>query len=76
MARENFAEEAIGRAAQQAVEDSRPHLVVSITASLSPVVKYHGLARRHLTTPGFLMRPQLNSGTLGGPRCGWRLATT
>ncbi len=30
------------------------------------MVKYHGLARRYLTAPGFLMRPQLNSGTLGG----------
>jgi hypothetical protein len=26
----------------------RPHLVVTINASLSPVVKYHGLARLHL----------------------------
>jgi hypothetical protein len=31
------------------------------------VVKYHGLARRYLTAPGFLMRPLLNGGTLGGP---------
>jgi hypothetical protein len=30
------------------------------------VVKYHGLARRHLMPHGFLMRPQLNGGTLGG----------
>jgi hypothetical protein len=30
------------------------------------VVKYHGLARRHLTAPRFLMRPLLNGGTLGG----------
>ncbi len=35
-------------------------------AYLSPVVKYHGLARRHLTAPGFVMRPLLNSGTFGG----------
>ena len=27
---------------------------------------YHGLARRHLTPPRFLMRPLLNGGTLGG----------
>ena len=37
-----------------------------MTASFSPVVKYHGLARRYLLGLGFLMRPQLNSGTLGG----------
>jgi len=30
------------------------------------VVKYHGLARRYLTGRGFLMRPLLNGGTLGG----------
>jgi hypothetical protein len=53
-------------AAQQAVEDRRPHLVVTVTAYLSPVVKYHGLARRHLLPPRFLMRPLLNGGTLGG----------
>jgi hypothetical protein len=40
---------------------------VTVTASLSPVVSYHGLARRHLVALGFLMRPLLNSGTLGGP---------
>jgi hypothetical protein len=39
---------------------------VTCTASLSPVVKYHGLARRYLTARGFLMRPLLNGGTLGG----------
>jgi len=39
---------------------------VTITASLSPVVKYHGLARRYLMPPRFLMRPLLNGGTLGG----------
>jgi hypothetical protein len=33
-----------------------------------PVVMYHGLDRRHLQPLGFLMRPQLNSGTLGRPR--------
>jgi hypothetical protein len=31
----------------------------------SPVVKYHGLARRYLMPLGFLMRPLLNGGTLG-----------
>jgi hypothetical protein len=30
------------------------------------VVKYHGLARRYWTALGFLMRPLLNGGTLGG----------
>ena len=39
---------------------------MTCTASLSPVVKYHGLARRHLQPLGFLMRPLLNGGTLGG----------
>ena len=29
--------------------------------------EYHGLARRHLLPPRFLMRPQLNGGTLGRP---------
>jgi hypothetical protein len=28
------------------------------------VVDYHGLGHRHLTTHGFLVRPQLNAGTL------------
>jgi hypothetical protein len=46
-------QEVIEKAAQQAVEDRRPHLVVTITASLSPVAKYHGLARRQLTPSGF-----------------------
>jgi len=36
---------------------------VIITVPLSPVVKYHGLARRHLLPSGFLMRPQLNGDT-------------
>jgi hypothetical protein len=39
---------------------------VTGTASLSPVVKYHGLARRDLLPPRFLMRPLLNGGTLAG----------
>jgi hypothetical protein len=37
-----------------------------MTLSLSPVVKYHGLARRYCWPPAFLMRPLLNGGTLGG----------
>jgi hypothetical protein len=37
---------------------------VTCTASLSPVVKYHELARRHRLALGFLMRPLLNGGTL------------
>jgi hypothetical protein len=41
---------------------------VTGTAVLSPVVKYHGLARCHLLPPAFLMRPPLNGGTLGGRR--------
>jgi hypothetical protein len=32
------------------------------------VVTYHGLGHRHLNRRGFLMRPQLNSGTLGRHR--------
>jgi len=35
---------------------------------LSPVVGYHGLARRYLIPLRFLMRPLLNGGTLGGRR--------
>jgi hypothetical protein len=31
------------------------------------VVKYHGLGHRYLWSLGFLMRPLLNGGTLGGP---------
>jgi hypothetical protein len=34
---------------------------------LSPVVEYHGLARRYLLPLGFLMRPLLDGGTLGRP---------
>jgi hypothetical protein len=37
---------------------------------LSPVVDYHGLARRHLLPLRLLMRPQLNGGTLDGPKLG------
>jgi hypothetical protein len=55
------------RAAQQAVEGRRPQLIATWTVQLSPVVKYHGLARRHVVTSRFLMRPLLNGGTLGGP---------
>ena len=50
------------------IADRRPHVVVAITARLSPVVRYHGLARRYLTPPRFLMRPLLNGGTLGRQR--------
>gem|GEM_PF-3889011 len=39
---------------------------MSHSAFLSPVVKYHGLARRYRQPLGFLMRPLLNSGTLCG----------
>ena len=39
---------------------------MSCSASLSPVVMYHGLGRRYLLPPRFLMRPQPNGGTLGG----------
>src|SRR3954464_12254528 len=35
---------------------------------MSPVVDYHGLVRRFRVRLYFQMRPQLNSGTLGGPR--------
>ena len=38
---------------------------MTTTASLSPVVMYHGLARRYPQRLGFLMRPLLNGGTLG-----------
>lgn len=34
------------------------------------MVKYHGLARRYLRPPRFLMRPLLNGGTLGRPEGG------
>src|SRR6187551_3874525 len=54
------------------IADSRPRLVATCTAPFSPVVKYHGLARRHVMPPRFLMRPLLNGGTLGGPRNGTR----
>ena len=40
--------------------------MATCAAHLSPVVKYHGLARRHPPPHGFLMRPQLNADTLGG----------
>jgi hypothetical protein len=43
---------------------------VACSASLSPVVKYHGLARRYLMPPRFLMRPLLNGGTLAGQVAG------
>ena len=37
-----------------------------MSASLSPVLRSYGLARRYLPPPGLLMRPQLNSDTLSG----------
>ena len=40
---------------------------MTITDSLSPVVMYHGLARRYLLPSRFLLRPLLNGSTLGGP---------
>jgi hypothetical protein len=42
--------------------------VATCIVVLSPVVNYHGLARRYLIPPRFLMRPLLNGGTLGGRR--------
>lgn len=56
----------LASAAQQAVEDRRPHLVVTGTVFLSPVVMCHGLAHRTLLPLGFLMRPLLDGSTLGG----------
>lgn len=41
---------------------------MTIAASLSPVLKYHGLAWHYLSPPRFLMRPQLNGGTLARAR--------
>jgi hypothetical protein len=43
---------------------------VTCTASLSPVVDYHRLARRYLTAPRFLMRPLHDGGTLGALQSG------
>lgn len=54
----------IERADQQAVEDRRPHLVVSCTVLL--LALYQGLAHCYLTGAGFLMRPQPNGRTLIG----------
>jgi len=50
---------------QQAVEADRRVWWLTALSGLSPVVMYHGLARRFLSARGFLMLPQLNSGTLG-----------
>lgn len=44
--------------------------VVSITASVLPAVKYHGLDRRYLTGSCFLMRPLLDGDTLAGRAMG------
>jgi hypothetical protein len=43
----------------------RPQVDATSPASLSPAVKYHGLGRLHRQRRALLMRPQLNSGTLG-----------
>jgi hypothetical protein len=48
------------------IADRRPRAVATSSPSFKPVVKYHGLARRHLMPLGFLMRPLLNGGTFGG----------
>jgi hypothetical protein len=53
-------------AAQQAVAAAGRASLLLEGSVLSPVVKYHGLARRYLMPSGFLMRPLLNGGTLGG----------
>jgi hypothetical protein len=53
-------------ATQQAVEADSRASSCPAPSYLSPVVKYHRLARLHLTAHGFWMRPLLNSGTLGG----------
>jgi hypothetical protein len=42
------------------------HIIATTSYSRSPVVTYHGLARRHLLPRRLLMRPLLNGGTLGG----------
>jgi hypothetical protein len=63
---------AASAAQRTAVEDRRPHLVATNTASLSPVVRYQGLARRIVLPLGFLMRPLLNGGTSGGRHNGRR----
>jgi hypothetical protein len=56
----------VSPAGQQAVAaDGRASLLPAVSC-LSPVVKYHGLGLRNRSVPAFLMRPQLNSGTLGG----------
>ena len=38
-------------------------------------MKYHGLARRHLLPLGFLMRPLLNGGTLGGQKANRKICS-
>jgi len=64
-------------AAQQAVEADGRASSCPAPASLSPVVMYHGLARRHLMPSCFLMRPLLNGGTLGRREVGlaWGCST-
>jgi hypothetical protein len=46
----------------------RPHLVITCAASLSPLVNYHGLGRRHRRPRRFLMRPLLNGVPWAGVR--------
>jgi hypothetical protein len=53
------------RTAQQAVEAVGRASWPAAASFLSPVVMYHGLGHRLLHRRGFLMRPQLNSATLG-----------
>jgi len=60
--------ELISPAAQQAVESDGRTSARPATDCLAPVVDYHGRARCHRTARAFLMRPQLNSSTLGGRR--------
>lgn len=40
--------------------------MLTVTATRSSVVKYHGLGRCHRWAPSFLMQPLFNGGTLGG----------
>ena len=53
-------------AAQQAVEADGRASSLPAPSSPSPVVEYHGRGHRIRLARGFLMRPLLNSGTLGG----------
>jgi hypothetical protein len=55
---------AAASAAQQAVTAVGRASSLPYNSYLSPVVDYHGVGHRHLTTPRLLVRPQLNGGTL------------